>query len=111
MSEIPRYLIRSPVPQALFADQSTPRAWASRAWILRLSAEALERLWQRDQGRLTAGGTLIDCPYVLACLPAGMLNGMALECLAKGVIASRTSPDAFRKIVLDLRHRLVPLFE
>ena len=36
---------------------------------------------------------------------------MALECSAKGIIASRTSPDEFRKIVLDLRHRLVPLFE
>ncbi len=36
---------------------------------------------------------------------------MALECLAKGVIASRTTPDEFRKTVLDLRHQLVPLFE
>jgi hypothetical protein len=95
VSKIPRYLIRSPVPQALFEDRSTPRAWASHARILRLSADALERLWQRDHARLTAGGTVSDCPYVHVLLPDEMLNGMALECLAKGIIASRTSPEEF----------------
>jgi hypothetical protein len=42
-----RYLFWTTEAGGLFAEQlTTPRAWASRAWILRLSADALEQLWR-----------------------------------------------------------------
>ena len=113
-SAIPQYLIWTKEAEALFAEQlTTPRGWASRAWILRLSAEALEELWRRDLDRLNHGGTVTDCPYVLTCLTASMLNGMAFECLAKAIIAGqyRTSPSEFLKTIRRHSHRLVPLLE
>ena len=100
--------------EALFSDQLTkPKAWAIRAQILRMSAGALEDLWRRDEERVKRGGKLTECPYVLACLTASMLNGMSLECLAKAIIAAqhRKGPDEFLKKIRRHRHRLVPLLE
>jgi hypothetical protein len=114
---IPKYLIWTKEAEALFADQLTkPKAWAVRAWILRLSANALEELWQQDQDRLTRGSPTLavtDCPYVFACMTASMLNGMALECLAKAIIAGqhRASPREFRERIRRHRHQLVPLLQ
>ncbi len=112
---IPKYLVWTKAAEGLFEGQmANPKAWRLSAQILRLSAIALEERWQQDQERLSREGsrlTLTDCPYVLACLTASMLNGMALECLAKSIIASkhRTSPRAFRDNMSRHRHRLVSL--
>jgi len=86
---IPQYLFWTKQADALFASRLTdPRAWAGHALILRVSANGLEELWQRDYERLSSGGrTLSDCPYCLVGSAVLMLHGMALECLAKGVIA------------------------
>ena len=113
-SDIQQYLFWTKEAGALFAEQLTaPRGWASRAWILRVSAEALEQLWRRDQDRLSQGGTLSDCPYVLTCLTASMLNGMALECLAKAIIAHQhpRSASDFLKAIRRHGHRLASLLE
>jgi len=108
-----KYFFWTKAGEALFATQlADPQAWVGRARMLRTSAIGLGELWRRDSERLTSGGRFCDCPYVLSCLTVLMLNGIALESLAKAIIADKnraTWGDIWKLPNLIKSHKLISL--
>lgn len=109
-----RYLVRTREGEALFGPWlSDPKAWATRADMLRIAAHGLAELWRQDWERLEGGQPPAECPYILASLPVLMLAGMALETLAKAVIVRQCGAEwkgRFPRKILGT-HAVAPLLD